>query len=454
MIDEDAGTSGYGALFRVDATNGNRSLVSDFGNSAQGPLGYSPQGLAVEAGGKVLVIDAAAGTNGSGALFRVDRSSGNRSLVSDLGDPAQGPLGVDPIGLALEPAGTVLIIDEAAGTGYPGVFYPGTLFRVDAISGSRGLVSDFGNPAQGRLGHPRGLALEADGTVLVIDYFSLFPGTGNYGALFRVAPLSGLRTVVSDFEDAGQGPLGKDDYGVAVVVPDTTPPETRIDNRPPDPDTQTTATFRFSGTDDASPPAELGFECELDGGGFSVCTSPKTFADLSLGAHGFRVRARDAAGQVDLTPASHTWTVATGASAAAPRCFGRPATLVGTPGNDTLRGTAGNDVIVGLAGHDRIDGRGGNHRICAGPGRDTLRGGPGSDRLDGGPGTDGALRRFGPGSVCKGRGDPVLPISGTGRRTAQAATAAATASRRRAAERRRTFRKGGPLRGPSRWVAA
>ena len=206
-----------------------------------------------------------------------------------------------------------------------------------------------------------------------------------HGALFRVDPVSGARTVLSDFgSGVNQGIFPN---GVAVV-PDTTPPETGIDDRPPDPDTQPTATFRFSGTDDVTAPAALGFECELDGGGFGACTSPKTFTGLSLGAHGFRVRARDAAGHVDLTPASHTWTVAAGPLAAAPRCFGRPATLVGTPGNDTLRGTAGNDVIVALAGNDRIDGRGGNDRICAGPGRDTLHGGPGNDRLDGGPGTD------------------------------------------------------------------
>ena len=71
-----------------------------------------------------------------------------------------------------------------------------------------------------------------------------------------------------------------------------------------------------------------------------------------------------------------------------PVCFGMPATIVGTAGNDVLRGTPGNDVIVGLAGHDVIDGRGGDDLICGGDGNDTLRGGTGNDKLSGGEDND------------------------------------------------------------------
>ena len=71
-----------------------------------------------------------------------------------------------------------------------------------------------------------------------------------------------------------------------------------------------------------------------------------------------------------------------------PVCFGMPATIIGTAGNDVLRGTPGNDVIVGLAGHDVIDGRGGDDLICGGDGNDTLRGGTGNDKLSGGEDND------------------------------------------------------------------
>lgn len=82
---------------------------------------------------------------------------------------------------------------------------------------------------------------------------------------------------------------------------------------------------------------------------------------------------------------------------ARPECDGRPATIFGTPGADTLVGTAGADVIHGLDGGDRILGKGGGDAICGGNGRDILNGGPGkdsifgqkgADRIVGGPGGD------------------------------------------------------------------
>jgi Ca2+-binding RTX toxin-like protein len=73
---------------------------------------------------------------------------------------------------------------------------------------------------------------------------------------------------------------------------------------------------------------------------------------------------------------------------AAPRCFGRGPTILGTSRSDRINGTSGNDVILGLSGRDRINGRGGNDRICGGDGHDTLRGKAGNDQLGGGSGSD------------------------------------------------------------------
>jgi Ca2+-binding RTX toxin-like protein len=92
------------------------------------------------------------------------------------------------------------------------------------------------------------------------------------------------------------------------------------------------------------------------------------------------------------------WSVPA-AGAATYICFGMPATIVGTHGNDILPGTPGDDVIVGRGGDDllgvdviidRVDPAdgGGNDRICAGPGQDELGGGAGNDLLFGGVGLD------------------------------------------------------------------
>lgn len=58
-------------------------------------------------------------------------------------------------------------------------------------------------------------------------------------------------------------------------------------------------------------------------------------------------------------------------------CDGIPATIVGTPGSETLKGTSAADVIVAREGNDIIRGLGGDDIICAGKGNDIVYGGAG-----------------------------------------------------------------------------
>lgn len=87
---------------------------------------------------------------------------------------------------------------------------------------------------------------------------------------------------------------------------DTTAPETTIDAQPDDPSGSTSATFAFSADEGGAT-----FECSLDGAAFSACASPLTFNGLAQGSHTFAVRAVDALGNVDATPAEYTWAVDT-----------------------------------------------------------------------------------------------------------------------------------------------
>ena len=100
------------------------------------------------------------------------------------------------------------------------------------------------------------------------------------------------------------------DKGAYELV-DTTPPDTTITANPPNPTNSTTAAFTFSGSDNFTPAASLTFECELDGGGFAACAGPQNYSGLADGSHTFQVRAIDAAGNVDTSPASFTWTIDT-----------------------------------------------------------------------------------------------------------------------------------------------
>jgi hypothetical protein len=87
---------------------------------------------------------------------------------------------------------------------------------------------------------------------------------------------------------------------------DLAAPETTIDSKPSDPSNSASPTFAFSSS-------ELGstFECRLDAAAFAACTTPQSYSGLSEGSHTFQVRATDPAGNVDPTPAVHTWVVDT-----------------------------------------------------------------------------------------------------------------------------------------------
>jgi hypothetical protein len=88
-----------------------------------------------------------------------------------------------------------------------------------------------------------------------------------------------------------------------TITVDNTPPDTLLTSSPPGvaPDS---ATFEFAASEAGST-----FECSLDGAAFVACTSPRSYTGLAPGTHAFSVRAVDALGNVDLTPATYSWTV-------------------------------------------------------------------------------------------------------------------------------------------------
>jgi len=71
-------------------------------------------------------------------------------------------------------------------------------------------------------------------------------------------------------------------------------------------------TFTFGGTDNVG---VVGFKCSRDGALYTPCSNPLGYAALSTGIHIFNVRAIDAAGNVDPSPASFTWSVVNPAQA-------------------------------------------------------------------------------------------------------------------------------------------
>jgi hypothetical protein len=84
---------------------------------------------------------------------------------------------------------------------------------------------------------------------------------------------------------------------------DTEAPETAITAAPSGTIPTGTAAFDFEA------PGAVSFQCRLDGGGWGGCESPRTYHGLGQGSHGFEVRATDAVGNTDPTPASAGFAV-------------------------------------------------------------------------------------------------------------------------------------------------
>ncbi|MFX0198454.1 MAG: hypothetical protein ACFFCW_20230 [Candidatus Hodarchaeota archaeon] len=209
VIDPSAG------LFRVDPETGARTLLSDFENPDQGPTGVIPQSIALEESGAILITDPGE-TADEGILFRVDPGTGARTILSNFSYTDQGPLGQNPAGVAVETTGNILVVDNERDV----------LFRVDPGTGARTILSNFSYTDQGPLGvNPLGVTVEVAGTILIVDSQAGFE-PGSQGLLFRVNPGTGARTILSDFNNSTQGPLGAGPVDAAIYpeLPFTTSP--------------------------------------------------------------------------------------------------------------------------------------------------------------------------------------------------------------------------------------
>ncbi|MEA2229644.1 MAG: hypothetical protein QOF04_3274, partial [Solirubrobacteraceae bacterium] len=79
-----------------------------------------------------------------------------------------------------------------------------------------------------------------------------------------------------------------------------------VDSGPSGQSSSAEASFGFSADD-----AEATFECKLDDGAWASCSSPQAYGQVGDGPQTFFVRALNALGNVDATPASRSWTVDT-----------------------------------------------------------------------------------------------------------------------------------------------
>jgi hypothetical protein len=164
-------------------------------------------------------------------------------------------------------------------------------------------------PADGSL--TRNPSVTTAGTAEPDAAVEIFDGTQSKGQVIAgaagdwtldVTLADGARTLTAAATDVAGNTSAKSTARVVTV--DTAAPETSIESGPNNPTSRTTASFAFSSSESPS-----SFECRLDDEDFTPCESPRSYGPVAPGTHTFHVRATDAAGNVDATAATWTWTV-------------------------------------------------------------------------------------------------------------------------------------------------
>jgi hypothetical protein len=199
----------------------------------------------------------------------------------------------------------------------------GTITEGDADSysvflrnGETMFFSADGDPDRDGVGTDMVVEVHQPGGALALSVDSSITGSlanpAAEGADFT-ATTTGTYTVrVRHFSATGTGT-----YRLLVAGEDE-PPTTTIDSGPEGTISTGTPTFSFSGADDITPKAGIGFECSLRpqgqpaafhpcGGGFGP--APVSTSVLTDGSYALAIRAKDGAGFVDSTPAQRSFSV-------------------------------------------------------------------------------------------------------------------------------------------------
>jgi Ca2+-binding RTX toxin-like protein len=337
---------GGGGVIAVDPASGQQSVISNNAISPT-PLFSDPHGIALESGGSILVADPDSpvpSAGPEGAIIAVDPTTGAQKLITGNAS-SQSDLFGDPLGVAVETPGTLLVANTTAAASSTGVIL------VNRSSGQQyALSTDDGFVS------PAAIAMDLDGKALVADRDAF----GGNGGVIRVDPVTGARTILSGNPNAPDA-LFVDPSGILVVPPTCLGRYATI--------VGTEGADAITGTAGPDVISARGGDDIVDGGGG---------ADLICGDDG-RDRLTGHDGKDSFLGGSGSDVILGGNGAD---------TAKGEAGSDKIDGGRGNDKLYGQQKRDVLVGSKGNDLLNGGPGRDKLRGGPGHDRLRGGPGKD------------------------------------------------------------------
>ncbi len=293
------------------------TTLADDGFGSPGSLLVSPDGT-----------DVYVGSFDDASIVRFSRDLGDGELTPQqcVGDDATGVCAIDPNGfadprsLALSPDGRSLYAGGLADDAIANIrLDPATgAFTADPIVCVEDNDTGVDGCAQATdgLDQPRGVivspdgrsvyaAAETDDAVVIFRRENDTDGDGISDATDNCPAVANPGQEDTDGDGLGDA-CDSTPNGPPPPPPgsgDTTPPETTITAGPKRKTKSKSATFSFSASEAGS-----SFECQIDGAAFAACNSPRTVR-VKRGRHTFSVRATDAGGNTDPTPATQSWKV-------------------------------------------------------------------------------------------------------------------------------------------------
>jgi hypothetical protein len=114
----------------------------------------------------------------------------------------------------------------------------------------------------------------------------------------------GVHRLTASYQGEAVNAASQDSTAVRVLAPSQATPNTTLKRKP----RRRTASRRARFTFVSDQPGSR-FECKVDRKAFKPCRSPLKLKNLKRARHSFRVRAVNAAGIADPTPATYRWRV-------------------------------------------------------------------------------------------------------------------------------------------------
>ena len=123
--------------------------------------------------------------SGSGRIIKVDPDTGAQTIISS------GNLLDAPWGVAIDANGNIIVVDKAyPGGGGTGI--SGQIIEVNPYNGDQTVISE-----DGLFVNPGGVAIDANGNIIVADQLYDTTGDDTIGGIIKVDPTTGAQTVVA-----------------------------------------------------------------------------------------------------------------------------------------------------------------------------------------------------------------------------------------------------------------